>query len=486
MPRFKVFTTLSTLLCALIAGMVEAKAWSAGPLYDEFRLTLAPGWRAEALGPFLNWGVEESQRHFGLSPVFFYGNHPELDRTEMDFLYPLLTYDRFGSEYRFQIAQWFSFSGGGRQDSTTTRRFTLFPFYFQQRSPDPELNYTAFFPFYGRLQNRFFRDEIYFVMFPAYSQTRRRDVVTDNYLYPIFHIRRGNELEGWQVWPLYGQEERRVTTRTNIMDELEIVPGHRKMFALWPLYFQQTAGIGTENESRHYGSIPLFSVFLSPERDSITAPWPLGITYTDDRTRKFREWGAPWPLIVFSRGEGKYMTRIWPIYSRAESESLQSAFVLWPIYRYNRLEAPSVERERTRILFFLYSDIHEKNLETGASRRRIDFWPLFTSRRDLNGDTRLQVLAPLEPFLPQSKSVERNYSPVWSVWRSERNAETGDNSQSLLWNLYRREERAEAKKCSFLFGLFKYESSSAGKRLRLFYVPVYRTKEPLGEGRWQE
>ena len=44
-----------------------------------------------------------------------------------------------------------------------------------------------------------FRDEIFFVMFPIYSQTRKKDVVTDNYLYPFFHLRHGDGLHGWQV-----------------------------------------------------------------------------------------------------------------------------------------------------------------------------------------------------------------------------------------------------------------------------------------------
>jgi hypothetical protein len=33
-----------------------------------------------------------------------------------------------------------------------------------------------------------------------------------------------------------------------------------------------------------------------------------------------------------------------------------------------------------------------------------------------------------------------------------------------------------SKKCSLLFGLFQYQSGSDGKRLRLFYIPVVKTK----------
>jgi hypothetical protein len=65
---------------------------------------------------------------------------------------------------------------------------------------------------------------------------------------------------------------------------------------------------------------------------------------------------------------------------------------------------------------------------------------------------------------------------VWSVWRSEKNPRAGAASQSLLWNLYRHETAPAAKKSSLLFGLFQYQSSSEGNRLRLFYVPLGRTR----------
>jgi hypothetical protein len=133
-----------------------------------------------------------------------------------------------------------------------------------------------------------------------------------------------------------------------------------------------------------------------------------------------------------------------------------------------------VDRKRTRIFLFLYSDIKVKNLETGKDRRRQDFWPLFTRTRDLNGNDRLQIIAPLEPILPFNDSVEREYSPMWSLWRAEKNPRTGAASQSLLWNLYRHETAPSSKKCSLLFGLFQYQSSSEGRQMRLFYLPVMK------------
>ena len=138
--------------------------------------------------------------------------------------------------------------------------FTLFPIYFQQRSPDPKENYTALVPFYGHLKNRLFRDEIFFVMFPIYSETRKRDVVTDNYLYPFFDLRHGDGLRGWQFWPLVGTEHKDVTTQTNGFGEIETIAGHDKFFALWPIHFYQNTGIGTDES----GQIPRRPPVLQP------------------------------------------------------------------------------------------------------------------------------------------------------------------------------------------------------------------------------
>ena len=106
--------------------------------------------------------------------------------------------------------------------------------------------------------------------------------------------------------------------------------------------------------------------------------------------------------------------------------------------------------------------------------------PLFTWHRDFNGNRRLQILAPIEPVLPGSSGVERNWSPLWSLWRAEDNPGTGAASRSLLWNLYRYDTKPGAKKCSLLFGLFQYQSNAESKKLRLLYIPLVKTHQPAG------
>ena len=460
------------LLClgSFASGAAQLLA-NAGPLFDEFPLTLAAGSRTEALGPFFNIEQRESVRQWAVPPLFSAGLDTDADWSDFDLAYPLLTYDRFGHEYRFQILQLFSFAGGKDQEEAAARRFTLFPVYFRQRSADPALDYTAFFPFYGDLRNRLFCDEIHFVMFPAYSRTRKKGIVTENYLAPFYHVRRGEGLEGWKLWPFYGRQHKTVTTRTNGFGDLETIPGHDKRFILWPFFLDQRQGIGAENPEHQQALLPLYGFTRSPQRDSTSYLWPLGVTVTDDRARQYHEVDAPWPLVVFAHGEGKTTRRVWPFYSHAASTNQQSDFFLWPVYKFNRLLAPPLDRDRTRIAFFLYSRVNERNTEAHTVRRRTDFWPLFTHHHDFNGSTRLQLLAPLEPLLPNNKSIERNYSPLWSFWRAEHNTQTGADSRSLLWNFYRRETTPESKKCSLLFGLFQYQSDLQGRRGRLFYVP---------------
>src|SRR5580765_135665 len=222
MHKGPITTSLLLFLAATVARSDEPVL---GPLYQDFHLTLAPGHRTEILGPFFYHQQKESTRLWAVPPLFSYTLDDEVDFSEFDFVYPVLTYDRFGSEYRVQLFQLLSFAGGKTQSETNVSQFTLFPVYFQQRSAIPEKNYTAVLPFYGHLENRLFRDEVKFVMLPIYVQSRKRDVVTDNYVYPFFHLRHGNGLEGWQFWPLVGHEHKEITTRTNGFNDVETIPG---------------------------------------------------------------------------------------------------------------------------------------------------------------------------------------------------------------------------------------------------------------------
>ncbi|MGA2749805.1 MAG: hypothetical protein ABSG59_13605 [Verrucomicrobiota bacterium] len=463
--------TLNWLICitgAFAALGASDDGFVAGPAYAKFRLTLTSGWREEASGPLFYWQQTDEQQQWALPPFYCHTRTPDVDWTEWDLLYPVIDYRRFGPEYRLQIAQFVTISGGHTEEENSVSRFTVFPVYFQQRSAESNLEYTAVAPFYGHLKNRLFRDDIKFLLFPLYSETRKKDVVTDNYLYPIFDVRHGLSLTGWQIWPLAGAEHRGPTLRTNLMNEVETVGGYDKYFALWPIYFNSHGGLGTTNPASSVTVVPFYSQTRSPSRDETSYGWPLGYNCIADREKGYVEHDVFWPLFVRARGS-KTVTRYFPIYSRARSKSLESDFYAWPIYKFNRLESAPLDRHRVRVGFFLYSDTVERNTSTGEKKRRVDCWPFYTFERDLDGNRRLQAMALLEPFFPNNRTMRREYSPIWTVWRSEKNGRTGATSQSLLWNLYRHEKAGEVKKSSLLFGLFQYQSTLEGARRGMCY-----------------
>jgi hypothetical protein len=309
-------------------------------------------------------------------------------------------------------------------------------------------------------------------MFPFYSETRKKDVVTDNYVYPFYHLRHGDHLNGWQLWPLVGREHKDITSATNGFGDVSVVPGHDESFVLWPFYYNDTEGVGSDDLKKSMGVLPFYARVRSAQRDSTSVLWPF-FTWIDNRGKKYHEWQGPWPLVIFTRGEGKHTSRVFPIFSQSRDSRFESDSYLWPLYQYHRYHTDLLDLKKTRMMFYLYEDTSEKNLQTGAEKLRKDMWPFFTWSRDPHGSERLQVLALLEPVLPGQRGIERNWSPLWSLWRSESNAQTGNRSQSLLWNLYRRETTPTAKNTSLIFGLFQYNYDGGTEKLRLFYFPAF-------------
>ena len=461
-------------LCVAVLFPLGVQAREAGFLDHEFPLTMSDGHRREILGPLFSTQERQTDRGWAVSPLMSYRKDTARDLEEFDLIYPVLTYARYGHEYRWQLMQLFAISGGNDQEDQTTKRTTIFPIFFKSKSPDPSRNYLAVLPFYGTIKNRLMRDKIEFIAFPIYLKSWKKDVVTRNFVFPIFHLREGNNLHGWQVFPLVGAETKGVTSVTNRFGGVEKVPDHHKSFVLWPIYATFDQAVGTTNQVKNRLVLPFYSSVRTPERDSTSFLLPFGPTFTNNKEKNYREYDFPWPFIGYARGEGKTMNRIFPLFSFAHTPTASSDFVAWPIYKKNAFKTELVERERTRWMLFFYSDVIQKSLATGKTFRRRDFWPFYTWRQEMDGRSRLQVLAVVEPFVPENRRVERVYSPVYAFWRAERNPVTGHSSESLLWNLYRSDEKPGARKVSMLFGLIRYERSPEGKSCKVFGVPTGR------------
>jgi hypothetical protein len=211
-----------------------------------------------------------------------------------------------------------------------------------------------------------------------------------------------------------------------------------------------------------------------------------------DKKKGIERWDVPWPFFNFTRGKEEEETRIFPLYSSEKSEKDEEGFFLWPLYRYDRGTFEDYKRTRNSVLFILYSDIKEEPIiEGGRSGRRIDFWPLFSYKRDREGNLSFNFLSILEPFLSYNEGIERNYSSFWRLYQWKRYND-GRKTSSFLWNMFKSESGKEGIKINlqpiipifsykdwedeskiyFLGGLFGYKSDHYKKTIKLFYIPI--------------
>src|SRR5258707_2379825 len=97
----KLVTACVAILISFLSSTCDGgEKVGAGPLFHQFKLTLDSGDRTEALGPLFSIERHDDQRQITWPPFMAYRLDKGTDSAEFDFLYPLFTYDRFGSPYR--------------------------------------------------------------------------------------------------------------------------------------------------------------------------------------------------------------------------------------------------------------------------------------------------------------------------------------------------------------------------------------------------
>lgn len=414
----------------------------------------------DLFGPIFG-GTEKPGEQFwegALRPLFYIQGDQGHDSEEFDFLYPLVTYDRFGDDSRFQVFQLFAISTGGRQKGGVDKKFTLFPFVFVNRAAQAEKGYWAFFPLYGEIKHRLTFDRIYFIVFPVFSDFKKKDLRTRFVLFPIISWSEGKDIEGWKVFPFFGYQ-----TKKGAYD---------KRYILFPFWISADLFWDAETERHARASLPFFYHEWSPTRNAWSVLWPF-FRRLEDRKREYVEWDFPWPLWVIARGKDYNVTRFVPIYGQSQDRDRRGYLFLYPLWKWNVASQPGGTVETSRFLIYVLADT-EKTRD-GQSSRRVDSLPLFQYKRDYNGSVQFQTLAILEPVLPGNKNIIRNYSPLWTIFAHKR-APNGDASNVFLWNLYRWEKQGDKRQTSLLLGLVQFGSDGEKRSLRLFYLPRFEWK----------
>ena len=433
------------------------------------------------LGPLIKIQQKGDEGTTAVRPFVYRTFDKREGDAETSYLYPIASSRESSSASTFQILKLFQVNTFRKDEPDKAKSDSmLFPFYIRGSS-ETHGPYMSVFPFYGTLYGRLWRDEIHYTLFPLYSRTVKKGTTTRNYLYPFFSTTTGERESGFQFWPFYGSAAKEGS--------------YESRFVLWPFYLHERKGLDTDNPTERFTVFPFYSSTESPRVSSRTYLWPF-MGWTSDREARQEERRYLWPLVMTSTGEKREVKRYFPFYAQERSGETLKRWYLWPLYRHDEIVSDTYCRERDRVLFFLYSDLHEQWPIDGAERRRISLWPVFVFNRDTRGVKQFSFPAPLEPVFSQ-EGIERSWAPLWRVY-IQRWSDSGDSAASFLWNLYWHERRGkdlayelfplvsyrsegERADIAVLKGFIRLRENNGLKTLSLFWLPFGVTWEMTGE-----
>lgn len=445
----------------------ELESWTAaGPL--AFRRSARDG-RPEVAGVRPLW-IE--QRRDGGAARSTWVLHPLLStRRERDgvaagSVFELITWRSVPSEEPAKG------TGGAGAAAEPWRAFDVWPVYFSRATGDPATSYQAWFPVRGSIVNRFGQDRLSWVLFPLYARFEKRGTVTTAAPWPLLRWSEGGGQSGFALWPVYGETRR---------DD-----GGSERFALWPLVYHRETPVAGDPAAREIsrGFLPFYASDAAPGYRSETWLWPFFGYVERTAPVPYRANNILWPLWVQGRGEERFVNRWAPFYSHSMIKGTEKRWVLWPLWRRQRWPDGGIEQTRTQVLFALYHDTVQRSRTTPslAPARKRHLWPLLSEWDDGAGRRQVQVLSPLEVFLPHSDEVRHAWSPLFSVYRYDRQKD-GTSRHSLLWDGLTYRSTPDAREREWHFGpLLGFASRPDVGRLALLRGVLGLKRGPVGTG----
>ncbi len=392
------------------------------------------------LGPLISCEGEAGETHVTVSPLLASYDAPDT----YTFLFPL---GKSTEEKSYLVPFYMRHSGEGEHDTT------LFPFFWGESA---DRSYGGVFPFYGKLYQRFRREEIGFLLWPLYSYSISDGTTRTNVLWPFFSFYSGYQ-KGFKIGPLYGQRE--------WGDE------RKATFLLWPIFIWDENRLDTDNPSRSFWAFPFYMETTSPKASFYAVLWPF-FTYarTGDRT----EIKAPWPVFTHTSGESERVFSLWPLYSHDVKDKDEVTYVLWPIYKgWERHPGDATWTEKRILLLDRYTSDDRGEF--------LNVWPFFEYRSA--EDTRTFFFPSLFPW--RNNDFDRIMRPMLTLYEVRKKGEK--TVSNLFYGFYTTEQEGEnwKRRLAFLFeakrepeglgfqvlsGLFAVD----GKGIKIFYIPIKR------------
>ncbi|MDD5009835.1 MAG: hypothetical protein PHU49_10985 [Syntrophorhabdaceae bacterium] len=403
------------------------------------------------LGPLVTYQSKEDEAHVVLRP--FLSSYDSDDGGVYRYIYPL---GKVSKEKSYFIPIYSS----RRSEKASDTAFTLL-FYGTSEKGD----YFGFFPLFGKMYNRFRKDELGFAAWPLYSYTRSEGATKTNVVWPVFSFYGGTE-EGFKVWPLYGTRDQ---------------PGiGNQQFALWPFIFWGEKNLDTDEPVDSFYFIPFYMKSTTKNKAWYSVLWPF-FQYARDKDKE--KWTILWPIFSSTSGEENKGFSFFPLYSREEKGRDRRTSVLWPIYRESEWY---VNDQRFLRKSFLVIDRYIED-DTGVF---YNFWPVF-EYEEKKADS-VFLFPSILPF--RDRGLTRIVKPLITLY--EYRTKENRTMTNFLYGLYTREEDGENWKVRFAFllelrkdadgtgfellsGLFGIDS----QQVKILFIPFKRgaSVEPAGE-----
>jgi len=390
------------------------------------------------------------------------------DKKSDYFLYPLFTWERQPDFSSFSFFQLINRRRTAETGQPEVRGFDIWPLYFSKETGDPATTYHALMPVAGTIKQRFGKDRLTWYAFPLYFNTDKAGMEVTSAPWPFLRFIDGAGHHGFEFWPLFGHRG-----RTGDYD---------KRFWIWPLFYQQSTHLDEPQPTIRIGALPFYSRDTGPGFVSENYVWPFfGYTHRTEPVR-YDEQRYFWPFLVQGRGAQRYVNRWAPFYTHSTYKGHDKTWIVWPLYRHAEWADAGIAQEKNQLLYFLYWSQTQRSLTNPAAApaHKTHLWPLFSSWDNGAGRRQVQLLSPLEVFFPTNDPIRQLYTPLFALYRYDRQ-DAATSRHSLLWNAVT--WRRSATDREFHVGpLFSVNSGEATKRIALLRGVLGWQRRP-GEAR---
>lgn len=353
-------------------------------------------------GPFA--GQEAGMKSVRPGSVQFYKE--ELEQREFHYLYPMLNY--YSSRYNtsWDFFSFFNYTKTTVDNKVRFQRMTLFPFYFAQKTGDPERDYHGLFPVGGYVRGYFNSKKISWFAFPLALQIEKTDETRYAFPWPVIRWSKGPKSGGGTFWPLVGHFWKK--------------GDYDRQYGMWPLVYYNKEDLHKKEPTYKHGFLPFYAFEKSEKRESTTVLWPFFSRIHGKKPDVYVEDQFMWPFVVKARGANRNITRVAPFYSHSNINGTDRKWYLWPLMKKVEWKDKDLIIDQQQLLYFLVWRQRQRSAKNPklAAAYKTHVWPLYSTWDNGAGEKQKQFFSPFEVFFPDNRIVRKAYTPLFAFYRS--------------------------------------------------------------------